>query len=465
MNKNRVLTVIVVALVLGAGAALAVTYPAWRGWFAAPEPPKKDDHHAEHPERVKLSQQARKNLRLKVEPVQPTTYWRRIPIPGAVVDRPGRSDRAVTAPIAGVVTEVFAVPGKTVRPGDDLFSLRLNSESFQTSQMELYKAILELEIAQRELDRLEKLSQMGGIAQARILELQYQKERFTNLAQAHRQDLKARRLADEQITSIEKGKFVTHVSIKVPEPPSAGTPKAKRSAAASEKELPDSPSLAAAEPEYEIQELKANLGDFVQAGQALILLADHRLLYLEGRGLKQEASLLAQAAREGWAVEPEFTEEIETLWPEVKKTRLRIEFLAATTDPTGLTIPFYVPFVNPVREYAKDGKTYRSWLFRPGQRVLLKVAVEKYERVLVLPREAVVREGPEFYVFRQNGDLFERKPVHVVFEDTDHIILANDGSVIPGNYIAQNGAAALNRVLKAKASGGGHGHDHHGHSH
>ena len=30
---------------------------------------------------------------------------------------------------------------------------------------------------------------------------------------------------------------------------------------------------------------------------------------------------------------------------------------------------------------------------------------------LVLPAAAVVREGPEAYVFRQNGDLFDRRPV------------------------------------------------------
>lgn len=72
----------------------------------------------------------------------------------------------------------------------------------------------------------------------------------------------------------------------------------------------------------------------------------------------------------------------------------------------------------------------------------------------MLPAAAVVREGPEAYVFRQNGDLFNRLPVQVLHEDRLNIVLANDGSVLPGLYLAQNAAASLNRVLKAQAASG-----------
>jgi hypothetical protein len=53
--------------------------------------------------------------------------------------------------------------------------------------------------------------------------------------------------------------------------------------------------------------------------------------------------------------------------------------------------------------------------------------------------------------------------VHILFEDYDEVVIANDGSIIPGvHYIAYNGAAALNRVLKASQAegGGGHSHEH-----
>ena len=99
------------------------------------------------------------------------------------------------------------------------------------------------------------------------------------------------------------------------------------------------------------------------------------------------------------------------------------------------------------------------WRFRPGQRVRLKIPVERLEDVFVLPAAAVVREGPEAYVFRQNGDVFDRKPVRVLAEDRSEVVVANDGSVGPGQYVVRNHAAALNRALKAAAAGGG-GHEH-----
>jgi hypothetical protein len=82
------------------------------------------------------------------------------------------------------------------------------------------------------------------------------------------------------------------------------------------------------------------------------------------------------------------------------------------------------------------------------------VPVEQLENVIVLPAAALVREGPEAYVFRQNGDLFNRIPVHVLQEDRLNVVLANDGGVAPGSYLAQNSAASLNRVLKAQAASG-----------
>jgi hypothetical protein len=86
--------------------------------------------------------------------------------------------------------------------------------------------------------------------------------------------------------------------------------------------------------------------------------------------------------------------------------------------------------------------------------VPLHVAVERLDKVFVLPREAVVREGPEAYVFRQNGDLFDRKPVHVLHEDRQNVVIADDGGIKGAFYFAQSGAASLNRVLKAQAASG-----------
>ena len=74
--------------------------------------------------------------------------------------------------------------------------------------------------------------------------------------------------------------------------------------------------------------------------------------------------------------------------------------------------------------------------------------------MFVMPSDGVVREGPEAFVFRQNGDLFNRISVHVLHQDRNHVIIANDGSMTPSAYFAQNAAESLNRVLKAQSASG-----------
>ncbi len=72
----------------------------------------------------------------------------------------------------------------------------------------------------------------------------------------------------------------------------------------------------------------------------------------------------------------------------------------------------------------------------------------------VLPAGAVVREGPEAFVFVQTGDVFVRKPVRVLYEDRTEVVIANDGSITRAEFVVRNQAAALNRALKAAAAGG-----------
>ena len=130
------------------------------------------------------------------------------------------------------------------------------------------------------------------------------------------------------------------------------------------------------------------------------------------------------------------------------------QHIANTIDEESRTFAFFLPLENQWQSYTQGGQTRMLWRFRPGDRVRLHVAVEKMENVYVVPREGVIREGPDAYVFRQNGDLFDRRPVHVLAEDRASVVIANDGSLKPGSYVAQNAAASINRVLKAQMASG-----------
>jgi membrane fusion protein, heavy metal efflux system len=463
--RSAITTLAVVGVAAGMAAAAYLTRDTWQPWIPTRQPAAAEaetrageEAHAHGGERIRITPQARANLKLVVKPVAPESYWKTLQIPGMVVDRPGQSDRGVSAPFTGVVTKVLAHPGDTVRVGEPLFTLRLIGESVHNAQAELFKATREVQLVGEQMDRL-KVVPAGAIPQARLIELENQERRHKASVQAARQELLTRGLTPEQVDAAAGGRFVTEVTVAAPIPPPEQVQVATLRPAGGPSSADPSAQIA-----FELKELKVNLGEQVQAGQTLCVLSNHQALLIEGRAFKQEAFLLERAAQEGWPVRAVFAEEAEGVWPALEND-LRIHHLANTVDPISRTFAFYLPLANQSRAFTRDGRTFLTWRFRPGQRARLLVPVEELKDVFVLPSEAVVRDGPEAYVFRQNGDVFERKPVHVVHEDRSSVVLANDGSIGGGQFIARNGAAALNRALKAQAAGGDGGHDHHGHNH
>jgi multidrug efflux pump subunit AcrA (membrane-fusion protein) len=402
----------------------------------------------QEPKVLKLSPQARKNLGLVSKPARLQTYWKKVQIPGAIIDRPGRSDRGITSSVVGVVTQIHAFPGDTVKPGDRLFTLRLFSEYLQNTQKELFRATRETQLIEEQLKRLRPLAERGGIPKSRIIDQESQLRRQMAVIEAHRQDLLTRGLNPQQIAAVADGRFVSTIDVVTPPPVEIDEKTAVIEPATFQLVQGTVGELA-----YEVQELAAELGQQVQAGQLLSTLSNHRSLYIEGHAFKREAPALENAAQHGWGIAVEFAEDDPQHWPALEQ-EFRIRHLANSIDTSSRTFDFFIPLTNQSRTYERDGQSFIVWRFRPGQRVRLHIPVEKLDNVLVLPAGAVVREGPEAYVFRQNGDLFNRIPVQVLHEDRLNIVLANDGSVTPGLYLAQNAAASLNRVLKAQAASG-----------
>lgn len=392
--------------------------------------PAHDDHDHSATERVRLSPTARANLGIVVRPLAPQTYWKSLTIPGTVIDRPGVTDRGVSAPIAGVVAEVHARPGDVVRPGDKLATLRVVSEAAQTAQAELYKTSREIELSQEQRSRLAGSS----VPETRLIELDQQLRRYQAAAKASRLDLAARGFAPAQIDAAAAGQFVREIVVAAP---------------------------LAEDAQFEVEELKANLGEQVPAGQAMFTLADHRNLYVEGHAFRSELPHVERAAREGWPISVLFPTDSVGDWPSFNDP-LAIGHMANTGDPATRTFGFFLPLTNQSRTIRRDGRTMLVWRFRPGQRVRLRLPVAKLEGVLVVPADAVVRDGAEAFVFCQNGTAFDRTPVRVMHDDAGEVVLAPDG-LGTNVAIAVNNAAALNRALRPKADG--HGHDHHGHEH
>lgn len=434
-----------VALVAGLATLGYFTRSYWLPLLWHDEPALRNGSTSEGTEAVALggkiilTDQAIANLGLSAKAVQPRIYWKTIQVPGMVVDRPGQSDRSVVAPATGVIGKIGYFPGDTVRPGDTLFTIRLLTESLHQAQTELFKAAQDIKLTQAQRKRMGAAS--GAIPEARIIEVDNQITRLEVAVKAYRRDLANRGLTHHQIDEVTEGKFVSALAIVVP---------------AQTADAPPMPPLvkqtvAGIAPTFEVQELKVELGQQVQAGQTLCVLANHQMLAIEGRAFRDETPLLERSVQERWPVEVDFQEDAAAGWPALEQT-FRIRYLANTIDPINRTFGFRLPLENESKVVEEDGRTQILWRFRPGQKVRLLVRVGKLDNVFVLPAEAVTRDGAEAFVFTQNVNTFERKSIRILSQDRQHAVVANDGSLVPGSFVVQSAAAQLNRMAKSQSS-------------
>lgn len=432
-------------------AALATAYFAFgAGSHSAPQsaPPTLESAAATStadPIKVLLSDVAIANLGVTAKQLKPQTHWKTILVPGMVVDRPGLSDLGVPTPATGVVTRIHHVAGDVVRPGDVLFTLHLLSESLHLTQSELFKATQDVRLAEAQARRL--AASAGAVPEARRIEVDNQIARFQVSIRAYRQELLNRGLSSALVDSAAEGNFVREISIKVPAGSVVGSSSLDPPAGQ------EGETSAAAPQVFEVQELKAELGQQVQAGDTLCILGNHHLLAIEGRAFRDEAYLLEESVRRGWPVEVDFQEASGGDWPPTTQT-FPIRYLANTVDPVSRTFAFLLPLVNQSREVAYDGRTQLLWRFRPGQRLRIVVRVEKLDGVMILPAEAVARDGTggERYVFTQNVNTFERRTVRVLLHDRRVAVLPDDGAIPRGAFVVQSAAAVLNRMARAPAA-------------
>jgi multidrug efflux pump subunit AcrA (membrane-fusion protein) len=459
--KRRATGPWIAILVLSAISVVAiVTYSFWgplvRSGLGRPESEsttrvhdaahQNDDHHAHgaeaDPNHIEVSPQAQRKIGLKTAPVSLRSFQRTVTIPGMIVERPGRTSVAVAAPLAGVVTDIAAVEGEAVAPGQKLFEVRLTHEEIVAAQGEFLKTVSELDVSEREVRRLEAIAS-EGIAGRTFLERKYEQEKQQGVLQAQREALLLHGLSAEQVDAIARDR-------KLLQGLTVYAPSAETSGAGDEEAI------------WQIQSLEVNAGQHVSAGETLAVLADYRTLFIQGTAFEQDTQEIQNALDQGWpasAVIEGGQADREEL------TGLKLVYTSGRVDPESRTFHFYVQLTNELLRDATttEGHRFVDWRFKPGQRVELRVPVETWENCLVLPVGAVARDGVESYVFQANGDSFERRPVHEKFRDTAWVVVANDGSIFPGDYVAMSGAQQLQIALKNKS--GGAVDPHAGHNH
>lgn len=401
-------------------------------------------NHSAHNEAdtLELSEVARKNIGLKTGVVELQSYVKAVSVPAVVVERPGRSQVQITAPLTGIATRVHPIEGEAIQPGQPLFDLRLTHEDLVTAQRNFLQSAEELDVVSQEIARLDSVGE-GVIAGRRLLEKQYEQKKIEAALHAHRQGLLLHGLSKQQIDEILESRQLLPMLTVVAPPFDKDT------------DHHDVEHL------YHVQQILVKRGQAVSAGEALAVLADHCLLYVEGQTFEDDFQRLIQAAREGWSVDVSAVANGRTGGETIQ---LSVFYVADHVDRDSRALRFYLSLPNElIRDEKNSGHRFVAWHFRPGQRMEVKIPLgEPWSDQIVLPPEAVVDEGTDAFVFEQNGNRFERVAVHIVYRDTDAVVIENDGRLI-GSTLAMSGAYQMHLAIKNEM---GRGVDPHaGHSH
>lgn len=437
-----------------------------------------DDHdahaghnHAGHDEStsLELSEQARRNVGLTAENVreiQLETFTRQISVPAMVVERPGRTRIEVVAPMTGVVTGVYAVGGEAIPQGRRMFKIRLTHEDLVLAQTAFLRTLGELDVENREIARLKKITK-GVVAVKVVLEREYQKQKLEAVLNAHREALVLHGLSQDQIALIvEERHLVSEMQVLAPTMHRESGEVRMATPSVQTVSLTSAQEASASSDETSnpliVQELKVSKGGFVRAGDTLCVLVDYGEMFIEGRAFEHDAGELAKAAGH--------KRNVTAIIEGNKKNRekvdgLRIAYLDNRIESDSRAFHFYVGLPNRIvqDETTTGGRRFLTWQFKPGQRMQVRIPIEEWTDRIVLPVDAVAQDGAEFFVFQQNGDHFDRRPVHVEYQDQYSVVIANDGSLFPGDIVAFAGAHQLQMALKNKAGGGVDPHAGHNH--
>jgi membrane fusion protein, heavy metal efflux system len=455
-NNNKLMLAIVLS---GFAVALLVWFqqsPEWRAalaqWISPVSNVPAVDPHAGHPhdhdhehedeghlESIEISDNGLKNMGYEEYVIKTDIFEKKLVLPATVVERPGYSKVQIPAPLTGIVTKIYEIQGAAVQPGSPLFEMRLTHEELVAAQRDFLRSAENIDVINREIKRLETVGE-GVVAGKRILDLQYEKQKLEANFRAEHQALLLHDLTEAQVQQIAKTReLLNTLTIMAP------------SAA-----MKDGTAVL-----YHLAELPVKLGQQVEAGQPLAMLANHSALYLEGRAFENDVPQLRKALASSWKV----TARTSGTTPDVDLIKeLDLLFLADHIDTETRAFTFYLELPNTiVSEREVNGRKFVQWKYRPGQRMELYVPIEQWQDKIVVPADAVVTEGVENYVFVPNGKTFVRTPVHVEYRDLQQVVLADNGDLFPGTIIAGKGAYQMQLAIKNKL--GGAIDPHAGHSH
>ncbi len=404
---------------------------------------------------VELSETTMSNMNLVTGSFKLEDFYQNISIPAEVVERLPIGRQHITAPVSSLVKSVLVSPGQSVRPGQPLFKLEIVDEDLSSSQVEFLAAATEIEILEDKMNRLKPLAESGAIKRSRLLDIELEIKKWRSRKTALAQELQVRGMTAAQIESLLKtGNLAQEVLVVCP---SLGQTTELGTAT----ELTD----------YEfftVESIDKLGGDTAKRGEHLCQLTYHGELLIKGLAFESDIEKITNRSGDGLFT-AEFGERPDT----IRREGLKLNSIDNHVNDESQTYSIYVALTNEIagKNTDTEGREYTHWRFKPGQRAHLEFPIQKWEQQVVVPLEALVREGPETFVFQKmnhahetpEGTIWEfiKTPVKVLFENQRQAVLQRTSSLDIDEKFALNLAFKLNLTLKQAASGGGgHGHDH-----
>ncbi len=212
--------------------------------------------------------------------------------------------------------------------------------------------------------------------------------------------------------------------------------------------------------DFDVEQLLVKPGEHVEAGARIALLRDPRPLLLKAEAAGGDAALLLKSLSAGDKLSA--APLVAGTGPEMKG----LQILYGRNDPQDAGTVAILGIRNEplVVRTEESGMKFRTWKLRPGQRFLLKIPIQSFQGVYVLPSDAVVEEGADRIVFVKDGDGVKPAKVVVLWQDREVAVLdSKNSAVFPGDEVAEHNAFPLRLALKAgagEAAGGHAGHNH-----
>jgi RND family efflux transporter MFP subunit len=351
----------------------------------------------------KVSSQTAKHIGLKSAEVQIRPIQEVVTLSGTVKPRPDRQ-HAVVSLLEGQVTQVHVRVGDRVETGQALIEIKSLPFLERWSKLRMFEAKIEAlgsqyDAAKEQLERTERLA--GQAIPERELIL-----RKAELAKVE---------SDLELQRIEAQQAKAWLRAVVPDLDLGEKPRQEFT-------------LRAAIDGYVVKRLVAP-GEWAQPGQVLVEVADYGQVQIEG---ELPESLIASVRRR-----------------QSDKVRIRVP-----ADPDFLavgTVRFLAPELEPVKRTAHliidvdnpDG------VLRGEMWVDLAIVLREVRQALVVPRKAVVVQGPLHFVFIKTGGQYVKQDIVPGVTD-DQYVEVRDG-LVPGDEVVVQGAYSLTH-LKPKAA-------------